>query len=206
MSVRDDLIDGLVVELSRIGVRIEDIFREMDFRQMVELLPDWERIAGLPDPCAPTPTTIPERQAALVARITARGGDSGGSTVAMLIQIAVDLGYADAFIRRFHLPAFTCQSECDDNLNTLESGWPFVYEIVLPQRDGQTQQLNVKCQVDRSAMAHLAVTYAFPLLLATEFTFVRSGTAHMMDPETQAETLLADGIMGTLYYGHHEDF
>ena len=206
MTTLDDLIDGLVVELSRIGVRKADIIREMDFRQMVELLPDWERIAGLPDPCAPAPTKIAERQAALVARITARGGDTGGSTVALLIQIAVDLGYADASVRRFHLPAFTCQSECDDNLNTLTAGWPFVYEFILPQRDGQTQQDVVKCQIDRSAMSHLATTYAFPLLLASEFTIVRSGTAHMMDPETQAETLLADGIMGTLFYSHHEDF
>lgn len=205
MTVLSDLIDGLVVELSRIGVRTDDILLEMDPRTTVELLPDWERVADLPDPCAAAPVTIPDRQAALTARITSRGGDTGGSTVAMLLAIAVELGYADAFVRRFHLPAFTCTSLCSDPLNSRNAGWPFVYEIVLPHDDGQTNGDIVKCQIDRTAMAHLGLTYSFPLFLATDVTHVRSGTAVMFAPETQKQSALADGVLGTIYYGHHED-
>jgi uncharacterized protein YmfQ (DUF2313 family) len=40
--------------------------RESDPRQTIELLPDWERAWGLPDPCFPKATTIAERQKMLV--------------------------------------------------------------------------------------------------------------------------------------------
>src|SRR3954470_24351826 len=39
------------------------LFVESDPRKTVELLPEWERAFGLPDPCAPEPGTIGERQA-----------------------------------------------------------------------------------------------------------------------------------------------
>ncbi len=206
MSVINDLIDGLTVEFSRLTARVADLFDEMDPRTTVEMLPGWERNWGLPDPCTQPPlVTVPERQAALTARVTARG--AGGSNVAKLIAIAVELGYTDAFIRRFHLPAFTCTSQCDDPLNTLETGWGFVYEIVLPHNAEQTTAEATKCEIDRTAMAHLAVGYAFPLFLSddADLTHVRSGTANMIAPETQDETALADGILGTIYYGQHED-
>lgn len=203
MSVLSLLIEGLTIESSRISERIDDMFDEMDPRTTVELLPDWERNWGLPDDCTDPPVSVPDRQAALTARVTARG--TGGSDVAMLLAIAVELGYADAFIRRFHLPAKTCTSRCDTPLNTLTVGWPFVYEIVLPQNAGQTTGEVAKCQIDRTAMAHLATTYAFPLYLSTDVTHVRSGTANMIGPDFQNETALADGVLGTIYYGHHED-
>ncbi len=206
MSVLNDLIDALVVEHSRLSNRIEDIFDEMDPRTTVEMLPDWERNWGLPDPCASPPlTTVPERQAALTARVTGRG--NGGSSVAKIVAAAVGLGYTDAFVRRFHLPAFTCQSPCSDPLNTLETGWGFVYEVVLPHNAEQTTADATTCQIDAIAMAHLAVTYAFPLFLSDDpdLTHVRSGTAHMLGIDALDDTLLADGVLGTTYYGHHED-
>ncbi len=203
MSNLSRLIEGLTIEFSRLSDRIDDIFDEMDPRTTVEMLPDWERNWISPDQCTDPPVSVPDRQAALTAQVTARG--AGGSDVAMLIGIAVDLGYADAFIRRFHLPAKTCTSKCDTPLNTLTAGWPFVYEIVLPQNAGQTTADIVKCKIDSTAMAHLATTYAFPLYLSDDVTHVRSGTANMIGPDFQNETALADGVLGTIYYGHHED-
>ena len=50
--------------------------RESDPRQTVELLPDWERNWGLPDPCYEAPQTIGERQLALVMRMTMQGAQS----------------------------------------------------------------------------------------------------------------------------------
>ena len=55
----------------------------------VELLPDWERALGLPDPCMPHTTTIALRQAACIARLA--GGFN--PTAANLIAYAALLGF-----------------------------------------------------------------------------------------------------------------
>jgi uncharacterized protein YmfQ (DUF2313 family) len=50
--------------------------RESDPRKTFELLPDWERAWGLPDPCFPSATSIGERQRMLVLYMTWMGGQS----------------------------------------------------------------------------------------------------------------------------------
>jgi uncharacterized protein YmfQ (DUF2313 family) len=62
---------------------------ESDPRTTVELLPDWERNWGLPDPCYTGPLTIHDRQIALVLRMTMIGGQSR----AFFIGVATFLGY-----------------------------------------------------------------------------------------------------------------
>ncbi|RSK77125.1 DUF2313 domain-containing protein [Pandoraea apista] len=54
-----------------------------------ELLPEWEKTLGLPDPCAGVAPTIEARRAQVVARLAAVGGQS----VAYFIQLATNLGY-----------------------------------------------------------------------------------------------------------------
>ena len=58
---------------SRAGDLLE---RESDPRKTIELLPDWEKAWGLPDPCFPSATTIGERQKMLVLFMTWLGGQS----------------------------------------------------------------------------------------------------------------------------------
>ncbi len=62
---------------------------EADPRYTRELLPDWERAFGLPDPCVTRTLTIPERQQALVNKLTTQGGQSRPSS----IDTAAALGY-----------------------------------------------------------------------------------------------------------------
>ena len=49
---------------------------ESDPRITWELLPDWERAWGLPDPCLPSATTIGERRRMLVMKMTLLGAQS----------------------------------------------------------------------------------------------------------------------------------
>src|SRR5262249_40211851 len=62
---------------------------ESDPRKTVELLPDWERNWGLPDPCMQTPQTIDARHFALLQRMTLQGAQSRQ----FLINIAAQVGY-----------------------------------------------------------------------------------------------------------------
>jgi uncharacterized protein YmfQ (DUF2313 family) len=50
--------------------------RESDPRKTIEILPEWERAWGLPDPCFPKAMTIGERQRMLVLVMTMLGGQS----------------------------------------------------------------------------------------------------------------------------------
>src|SRR5215831_18041119 len=73
-------VDGRAADLLEI---------ESDPRSTVELLPDWERNWGLPDPCYSAPQTISERQFALVQRMTLLGSQSRQ----FYIDFAKQLGY-----------------------------------------------------------------------------------------------------------------
>ena len=73
-------VDGRAADLLEI---------ESDPRTTVELLPDWERNFGLPDPCYEAPQTIGQRQLALVMRMTMLGGQSRE----FYIAVAAMIGY-----------------------------------------------------------------------------------------------------------------
>jgi uncharacterized protein YmfQ (DUF2313 family) len=70
-------VQGLAEYWGYVDGRAADLLEtESDPRKTVELLPDWERNWGLPDPCFPAATTIAERQNMLVMYMTLLGGQS----------------------------------------------------------------------------------------------------------------------------------
>lgn len=85
------LLSGLAeVWGAKVDARAADLLeRESDPRATIELLSDWERVAGLPDACLAEALTIGDRQAALVARLTMEGGQS----IPFFLGIASALGY-----------------------------------------------------------------------------------------------------------------
>lgn len=65
------------------------LLQEMVPYTTIEMLPDWERVAGLPDDCAPVTSTVEARRSALLARL----GSQGGQSRAFYIALAASLGY-----------------------------------------------------------------------------------------------------------------
>ena len=62
------LLQALAQEFARVEAAGTSLLDELDPRTTLVLLPDWERVCGLPDPCCGTlATTIPERRAAVPA-------------------------------------------------------------------------------------------------------------------------------------------
>jgi uncharacterized protein YmfQ (DUF2313 family) len=88
-TVLGRLLEGLGVELWRVEQRALDLLREADPRTTSELLADWERVAGLPDPCTGTLESAAARRAALASRL----GSLGGQSRAYFIGLAASLGY-----------------------------------------------------------------------------------------------------------------
>lgn len=86
------MLDGFAEEFARIDARADQLIDEADPRTTYELLADWERVAGLPGHCAALAAvdlTVEQRRAALVAKLTERGGQSR----AYFIALAARLGF-----------------------------------------------------------------------------------------------------------------
>lgn len=83
------LLRALAEELARLDARGEVLLSETDPRRTVELLSDWERAAGLPDPCTGPLETVQQRQDALSVKLTGLGAQDR----AFFVSVAATLGY-----------------------------------------------------------------------------------------------------------------
>jgi uncharacterized protein YmfQ (DUF2313 family) len=68
----------------------------------LNLLSDWERVLGLPEPCITPPTTIAERQQQVAEKLARR---PGGQSRAYFTGIAARLGYHETVPSPYQLPA-----------------------------------------------------------------------------------------------------
>lgn len=89
-STLERATNGLSQEWGFVDRRAADLLeQESDPRKTIELLPDWERAWGLPDPCLQEPLSIDARHTMLLQRMTMLGAQSR----AWFIGIAASLGY-----------------------------------------------------------------------------------------------------------------
>jgi uncharacterized protein YmfQ (DUF2313 family) len=86
----EKLLQAMGDELVRIDGRASrDLLSELDPRETNELLSDWERICGLPDPCLGTAGTLEDRRNNIVTKLASRGGQSP----AYFIAVAAAVGF-----------------------------------------------------------------------------------------------------------------
>lgn len=90
-AVLTQTLAGLAEEFARIDARADDLIEDADPRTTTELLPDWERVAGLPSPCNSGEQTIEERRLALVAKLTLLGGQAPHHFVALAASIGLTI-------------------------------------------------------------------------------------------------------------------
>lgn len=119
------LLAAVAERLDSVHERALDLADELDPRTTLEMLKDWERVAGLPDACmADVADTINERQAILHAKITGRGGQSRQ----YFIDLAERLGYA---ITITEYRPFTCEMDCEDPV--ADEDWWFAWQVNAPE-------------------------------------------------------------------------
>ncbi len=132
------LLGGFAGGLSRHHNRAVDLIDEADPRTTVELLTDWERICGLPDGCLSLQdTTVDRRRSAVVAKITARGGQSRQ----FFISLAAGLGYA---VTIDEFKPFTCESRCEDPC--YDEKWASAWRINAPKVTVQEFNCESPCE------------------------------------------------------------
>ena len=84
-----NLVTGLAAEYARIDGRGEALLIESDPRSATELLPEWERLLGLPDECTVPSATLAARRRAAHFKLTG----VSGLDVAAIEAAAEALGY-----------------------------------------------------------------------------------------------------------------
>lgn len=107
-------------ELARIDTRADDFLREIHPPTTSELLADFERTYGLPDPCLGESPSTAQRVASLLAKIAS----TGGQTPAYYIGIAEALGFTIT-IDEFHY--HDVEDDVDDPITGEE--WVFTWRV-----------------------------------------------------------------------------
>lgn len=156
---RDPLLRGLAHEAARVELRVWQFLEELDPRTTLELLPDWERVYGLPEKCGVPPSTIDGRRRALHAKMAAKPQGN----IPFFLQLAENLGYPNAEIRGLHNP-FTCNSDCIDALFGWEGGWADAW-MMLPNATSETDD-TLMCMVRKYAQAHEHVLFRSDIIVA----------------------------------------
>lgn len=122
-GVLTQLLDGLAAELARVDGRGDALIAESIPDSTLELLPDWERNAALPDNCTPAGQTVDARRAALITRLTANSGPS----IPYLLSLAAALGYQVQIVKRY---ARRFGAALGDYYGGTD--WQFVWEVHAP--------------------------------------------------------------------------
>jgi len=138
------LLDSFAPEFCQVDQRARDLLFEADPRQTTEaeLLPDWQRLLGLPDECTPEVQTISEKQQQITQKYTNVGGLSKtfyeflgaqlGFDVIVENQVNFIAGRARAGDKLTNY--FNRVFEAGDVAGTplREVGWRFYFEVNMP--------------------------------------------------------------------------
>jgi uncharacterized protein YmfQ (DUF2313 family) len=167
-SVLHKLVSGLSDRFLAVHRRACDLLREMAPISTVELLPDWERVLGLPDDCASVPVTLNERRGAVLQRWRAMGGQSR----AYFVEVARALGF-DILVEEFR-PFQIGTGRAGDAIDGLL--WRFAWRVLGPEttqrffrasEGGAGEPLSVfgneilECVIGRLKPAHTIVHFAY---------------------------------------------
>lgn len=146
-----NLLDALAEELARIDARVHNLMDEVYPDTAVEMLPDWERVAGLPDKCTGELSTLQQRHSALISVLSIERSLSR----AFYISIAARLGFV---VTITELPNFVWQVNA-----VLDTNAVYFRVNVSVTGDPLVQSLNnlLECAMNKLKPAHTSVTFNY---------------------------------------------
>lgn len=163
-----DVLDGLAAEMARLDARALFLVDEADPGKTIELLDDWERVLGLPDPCLTVEQSDSERRTSARTRYTL----VGGQTASFYIALAAGLGYS-ATVEDFPSAAAADAA----GVTYTGDGWAYTWRVNVvastairsfrvglssvgdPLRSWGVEAL--ECLIKRYAPAHTIVLFAY---------------------------------------------
>jgi uncharacterized protein YmfQ (DUF2313 family) len=98
---------ALAQEESRLEQRVDALMNELDPRSAQEMLPEWYRSVGLPDPCVGPPPTSAIGRLQLLERLNPA---LRGQAIPVIVALAAFYGFAITVTEPL---VWTCDSTCD---------------------------------------------------------------------------------------------
>lgn len=182
-------LDANAQELDRVDSRFGALIEEADPTTTSEMLPDWERVAGLPDNCSgQLGDTLQARRSGLLSKLTLTGGQSAG----YFNEVTRSMGF-ETTIEEFK-PFRAGLSFAGDPLG--DSQWAAAWTLRAPL-DAPTYfsagrsyageslvlygDVDLECRIKSAAPAHTAVLFAYGprypgLLMLQDGTFLLSNS------------------------------
>ncbi len=132
----------------------------------VELLPDWERVLGLPDPCLGVNPVIAARQAAVAAKLAATGGQSVPYFIALAATLGATISVTEYAPYRIGVDTCWSPMRCP--------AWAYVWLVTLEGQAAFDFEIGssgcwepfwtiangpVQCEIQRLAPAHTQVKF-----------------------------------------------
>lgn len=137
---------GLAEEFARLDRRGEDLIAETDPRSTTELLPEWERVLGLPDECSILSATLPARRQSAHYKLTGVGGLDAAS----IIRAAAVLGYTIT-IDELDM----ARADAIAGLDTTNGRWRFVWWVNV---DARVEYFSTLSRVDERLATYPPLT------------------------------------------------
>jgi uncharacterized protein YmfQ (DUF2313 family) len=162
----DLVLSGVSVEFARLDARAVDLLNEMDPSGVSELVPDWEAVMNLPDPCLGPNPAFEDRRLAVRRRLV----EVGGQSRAYFIEIAVSQGYPDATITEHRAPRMGRSRFGMAHFGTWKAQFLWTLNTGFRQRQGRRFGVSywgerfganpgdpLECSIRRPAPAHTVV-------------------------------------------------
>ncbi|CAG4906004.1 YmfQ family protein [Paraburkholderia saeva] len=166
----DAVLQGLAPEFARLDARANDMLDEIDPATMRELVPDYERLMQLPDPCLGDNQTFDERKTAVIRRLIGMGGQNA----AFFIGVAVEQGYPAASVVEYRAPRFgrarfghahfgtwAAQFFWELRLGARLTGGARFGVTLFGERFGHNPNNGIECLVQRWMPAHTVVDFVY---------------------------------------------
>jgi uncharacterized protein YmfQ (DUF2313 family) len=168
-SVWSQMLSAIAALFLAVQFRLEDLLEQADPRRATSMLPDWERLLGLPDTCTPVGQQQADRQRSAYQRLVEQGGQSR----AYFIGLAALLGEAGVTLTEFK--RFTCNSNCNEALYSQADR--FSWRVSIPHAALNARLLNcnspcnaalqqytpsvIECAFTERKPAHTTVIFAY---------------------------------------------
>lgn len=167
-STLQRLLAGWAESFARLDARAQELVAESDPRAAVALLPDWARVAGVPDSCVDDAPTADALRAQLLRRLTG----INSPTPAYFVDLAAAFGFA------ITLTEFTPTTVEDDvDAAILDLPWAYTWQVntalngdVVPISvvddvdallESWTNNAALECLISRAKPAHTTVIYSY---------------------------------------------
>jgi len=124
-SVLAAFLEALAQEPARLDASMHELLTELFPPKSLALLTTWEGMCGLPDQCSQPGETVAERRAAVLAKLTAQGGQTPG----YFAELATLLTGQVCTVREYR-PFKAGWSKAGDALTN--GGWAHAFAVEVP--------------------------------------------------------------------------